>query len=137
MLLDGVNHVAVISKDIERLKTFYAKVFDAEAGETRPHGDDGDETMTDIKIGPHTVLNVFVIDGNTEADRQKPMWGRGRIDHLGLHAASAEAFDTICGRLVEAGASDGTINDFGSARSIFFTDPDGLEGEVLVPREGG
>jgi len=28
-------------------------------------------------IGPSTQLNVFVIEGNTEADRQTPMWGRG------------------------------------------------------------
>jgi hypothetical protein len=30
------------------------------------------------------------------------------------------------------GASDGTVNDFGGALSIFFRDPDGLEGEVLL-----
>ncbi len=34
------------------------------------------------------------------------MWGRGRIDHFGLHAASPEAFATICQRLVEHHASD-------------------------------
>lgn len=65
------------------------------------------------------------------------MWGRGRIDHLGLQAASMEAFEQICQRLVEAGASDGTVNDFGSLHSIFFTDPDALEGEVLVPIADG
>ncbi|MGH3998637.1 MAG: hypothetical protein ACRDTJ_14385 [Pseudonocardiaceae bacterium] len=91
------------------------------------------ETMTVIDIGPATQLNIFVIDGNTEADRQTPMWGRGRIDHVGLAAASPEAFETIRGRLVDAGASDGTVNDFGKALSIFFRDPDGLEGEVLLP----
>jgi len=137
MLLDGVNHIATISKDVERLGDFYSTVFDAEVGETRAHGQDGTETMTIIRIGPHTALNVFVIDGNTEADRQKPMWGRGRIDHLGLQAASADAFDTIRRRLIDADAADGTVNDFGSVHSMFFTDPDGLEGEVLVAKEGG
>lgn len=48
-----------------------------------------------IRIGPSTELNAFVIDGNTEADRQTPMWGRGRIDHFGLAAASPEAFEAI------------------------------------------
>ena len=62
------------------------------------------------------------------------MWGRGRIDHVGLQAASEEAFATIRQRLIDAGASDGTVNDFGSARSMFFRDPDGLEGEVLLSR---
>ena len=35
MLLDGVNHIAWISKDAERLKAFYARVFDADVGPTR------------------------------------------------------------------------------------------------------
>ncbi len=29
MLLDGVNHIAWLSKDVERLGHFYARVFDA------------------------------------------------------------------------------------------------------------
>lgn len=132
MLLDGVNHIAWISKDVARLGRFYAEVFDAEVGPTRPHGEEPGETMTTIRIGPHTEINIVTIEGNTEPDRQTPMWGRGRIDHFGLSAASPEAFATIRARLVAAGASDGTVNDFGSAHSMFFRDPDGLEGEVLL-----
>jgi catechol 2,3-dioxygenase-like lactoylglutathione lyase family enzyme len=134
MLLDGVNHVAWLSKDVERLGRFYADVFEAEVGPTRPHGQEPGETMTVIRIGPHTELNIFVIAGNTEADRQTPMWGRGRLDHVGLQAASREAFAVIRERLVAAGASDGTVNDFGAVHSMFFRDPDGLEGEVLVAK---
>ncbi len=130
MLLNGVNHIAWISKDADRLGRFCEQVFDAVIGPTRPHAPG--ETMTVIDIGPATQLNVLVIDGNTEADRQAPMWGRGRIDHVGLAAASAAAFEIIRSRLVEAGASDGRVNDFGGALSIFFRDPDGLEGEVLI-----
>jgi catechol 2,3-dioxygenase-like lactoylglutathione lyase family enzyme len=132
MLLDGVNHVAWLSKDAERLGRFYAEVFDAEVGPTRKHGEQPGETMTVMRIGPHTEINVFVIEGNVEPERQTPMWGRGRIDHVGLQAASPEAFATIRERLIAAGASDGTVNDFGGVHSIFFRDPDGLEGEVLI-----
>ncbi|TPG37281.1 VOC family protein [Mycolicibacterium hodleri] len=132
MLLDGINHIAWISKDAARLGQFYAEVFDADVGPTRPHGEDGKETMTIIGIGPHTELNIFVIEGNAEPERQTPMWGRGRIDHVGLQASSPEAFATIRQRLIDKSASDGAINDFGTVRSIFFRDPDGLEGEVLI-----
>ena len=134
MLLDGVHHIAWISKDAQRLKAFYARGFDADAGPTRAHGDKPGETMTVIRIGPHTELNIITIETNTEPQRQTPMWGRGRIDHFGLQAASPDAFDTIRTRLMNQGASDGTINDFGSAHSVFFRDPDGLEGEVLLPK---
>ena len=70
----------------------------------------------------------------TEPDRQTPTWGRGRLDHFGLQAASVEGFETIRQRLVEHGASGGEVNDFGTARSVFFRDPDGLEGEVLIAK---
>lgn len=135
MLLDGVNHIAWISKDVARLGAFYAAVFDAEVGPTRAHGDEPGETMTIIRIGPRTELNIVTIEGNTEPDRQTPMWGRGRIDHVGLGAADPAAFEEIRRRLVEAGASDGHVNDFGGALSLFFRDPDGLEGEVLLPKD--
>ncbi len=134
MLLDGVNHIAWISKDVARLGRFYAEVFGAEVGPTRPHGQEPGETMTIIRIGPHTELNIFTIEGNAEADRQTPMWGRGRIDHIGLQAADADAFATIRERLIATGAADGTVNDFGGAYSMFFRDPDGLEGEVLIAK---
>jgi catechol 2,3-dioxygenase-like lactoylglutathione lyase family enzyme len=134
VLLNGINHIALISNDIDRLRAFYAEVFDAEVGPTKPHGDKGGETTTMIRIGPHTELNVVTIDGNPEPDRQTPMWGRGRLDHFGLQAASAESFETIRRRLIEHGASDGNVNDFGAVRSLFFRDPDGLEGEVLVAK---
>ena len=53
-----------------------------------------------------------------------------------MRAASPDAFTNICRRLVDAGASDGVINDFGEVRSIFFRDPDGMEGEVLIAKGG-
>lgn len=134
MLLSGVHHIACLTHDPARLGAFYSAVFDAEIGATHPHGEHGEETMTVMRIGPHTELNVFTVPTSDEADRQTPMWHRGRLDHLGLHASSYAAFATIRERLVRHGASDGTVNDFGGAFSMFFRDPDGLEGEVLVPK---
>lgn len=52
MLRDGVNHIARISRNVARLGRFYAEVFDAEVGPTRPHGENPGETMTVIRIGP-------------------------------------------------------------------------------------
>jgi len=63
------------------------------------------------------------------------MGRRGRIDHVGLQAASPEAFATIGQRLIDHSASDGTINDFGPVHSIFFRDPNGLEEEALIGKD--
>lgn len=131
MLLDGFNHVALLTADTDRLIAFYTETFGAEVdGELRP--DDG-MRLTFIKIGASAELNVFELDGNNEAARQTPMFGRGRLDHLALQAASIEAFDEIRDRLMKQGASDGFVTDFGPVLSLFFKDPDGLEAEVCVP----
>jgi hypothetical protein len=60
------------------------------------------------------------------------MFGRGRLDHLALQAASLEAFENIRKRLMERGAADDFVTDFGQMLSMFFRDPDGLECEVCV-----
>ena len=131
MLLDGVNHVAILTNDTERLVAFYQEVFDATVSGQMPAGEDS--LLTFVDIGPFAELNVFEVPENSEAQRQTPMFSRGRIDHLGLQAASLDAFDTIRGRLIERGATDGFVTDFGRILSLFFRDPDGLEGEVCVP----
>jgi catechol 2,3-dioxygenase-like lactoylglutathione lyase family enzyme len=130
MLLDGFNHVATLTSDAARLHGFYREVFDAEV--SHEVDEQPGVRLSFIDIGPEAELNVFEIDGNTEAQRQTPMFGRGRIDHLGLSACSVEAFNTIRDRLIERGASDGFVTDFGPILSVFFRDPDGLEGEVCV-----
>ena len=130
MLLDGFNHVATLTSDAARLHAFYREVFDAKV--SHEVDEQPGVRLSFIDIGPAAELNVFEIDGNTEAQRQTPMFGRGRIDHLGLSAFSVEAFNTIRDRLIERGASDGFVTDFGPILSVFFRDPDGLEGEVCV-----
>jgi catechol 2,3-dioxygenase-like lactoylglutathione lyase family enzyme len=130
MLLDGVNHVAVITDNTDRFVRFYKEVFDA----TVSHSEQIDTgTLTMVDIGPRSELNVFEVRGDAAPDLVRgSMFGHGPIDHIGLQAADHAAFVEIRRRLVAHGASDGFVTDFGRAHSIFFTDPDGLEGEVLL-----
>ena len=133
MLTRGINHVGTLTNDASRLQTFYKEVFDAEVvrdGSEFPNGDG--PRLTIIKIGEFAELNVFEIEGNTEADRQTPMFGRGRLDHLALQAESFESFIEIRKRLMAHGAADDFVTDFGGMLSIFFRDPDGLECEICV-----
>ena len=134
MLLKGLNHVAVITKDATRLNDFYRDVFDAEVLRDGPEPlpDREGPRLSIIKIGDWAELNVFEIAGNTEADRQTPMFGRGRLDHLALQAASIEDFEEIRRRLMARGAADDFVSDFGPMLSLFFRDPDGLECECCV-----
>jgi catechol 2,3-dioxygenase-like lactoylglutathione lyase family enzyme len=133
MLLDGFNHVAIITNDSARLHAFYEEVFGAVVLRDGPEVPDGEPVrLSIVMVGPHSELNVFEVDGNDEASRQTPMFGRGRIDHLAVQAASIDAFETIRDRLMARGAADDFVTDFGPMLSLFFRDPDGLECEVCV-----
>lgn len=129
MLLSGINHVAVLTGDTARFVDFYEGVFDAthEVFQER----DGFK-LTLVWVGPTAELNVFELSGNTEHERQVPMFGRGRLDHLALESASIDAFEEIRRRLIARNATDGFVTDFGHILSLFFRDPDGLEAEVCV-----
>ena len=100
MLTDGIDHVATITADSDRLQRFYIDVFGATIESDGPEFPGGPR-MTIINLGPATELNVFQIEDNTEAERQVPMFGRGRIDHLGLRAASLDDFAEIRRRLID------------------------------------
>jgi len=127
--LAGINHVAVLTGNTERFLEFYADVFEV----THEVLQDRDGfKLTLVWVGPTAELNVFELADNVEHARQVPMFGRGRLDHLALEAESIEAFDEIRSRLIERGATDGFVTDFGHILSLFFRDPDGLEAEVCV-----
>jgi catechol 2,3-dioxygenase-like lactoylglutathione lyase family enzyme len=120
----------MLTRDTDRLSRFYTEIFDAPPARTIEQQPGFKLSLIDIGVGRE--LNVFEIDGNGEADRQTPMFGRGRLDHLGLQATSLEAFEEIRRRLMACGAADDFVTDFGPFLSLFFVDPDGLEGEILV-----
>ncbi len=86
MLLGGINHVATLTSDTDRLHAFYRDVFEAEVTADMKEAPEGPGVrLSIVDIGDGTMLNVFQIEGNAEAERQVPMFGRGRIDHIGLH----------------------------------------------------
>ena len=134
MLTNGLNHVAFLTGDMDRLHAFYREVFEAKVlsdGQETP--DSHGVRMSVIEIGPQSELNVFQVDGNTEYTRQTPMFARGRIDHLALQAESLGAFETIRDRLMARGAADDFVTDFGPSLIVSIRDPDGLECEGCVP----
>ena len=63
MLLDGVNHVAILTGDTERFVAFYTDVFDAAVSKPTKEEFPGGK-LTFVDIGDGRELNVFQIDGN-------------------------------------------------------------------------
>lgn len=61
---------------------------------------------------------------------------RGHLDHLAIDVGDTETFQLLRSRLVEEGATDGTLTDFGTVRSVWFEDPDGMGGEITMWSSG-
>jgi len=130
--LNGVNHIAVLTADMDRFIRFYQEAFDAKVLSDNPnHAGHEGERMVIMSLGGPSDFNVFQVPGNDQASIQTPMYGRGRLDHFGLNARSREDLEEVRQRLMRLGASDGTVTDFGKQVSVFFRDPDGLEAEVV------
>ena len=138
MLLSGINHVAVLTKDTDRLHAFYRDVFDAEvfADQTISDGEQQGR-LSFVTVGPHTQLNVFELPGQHRGRAPDPdVRPRAASTTSGSRRRRRSAFDLIRERLIARGCTDGFVTDFGVAISLFFIDPDGLEGEVLLDRAG-
>ncbi|WP_287344489.1 hypothetical protein [Mesorhizobium sp.] len=113
------------------------KIFDAETkfylSEPGPGGGTLRHSLTDV--GGGFALHPFQMPEPTGyEDGSMQMGKRGHIDHLALKVHDEECLQEVRRRRVKAGASDGTITDFGAVRLVTFKDPDGREGEVAVDR---
>ena len=115
---------------MDRLITFYERVFDARVTLDRA---DGDRRHALIEIGEQTFLHPFQVP-EAEVPGRAPMLERGRLDHFALNATSEEAFREIRRRLIAEGANateGGLVTDMGSMLSFSFYDPDDAWHEVM------
>jgi hypothetical protein len=86
-----------------------------------------------VQLGPHTVLHPFQVPGVDVPQESAPMFERGRLDHVALHASSRDAFRELRRRLIAEGTTDGIVTDMGSLLIFTFSDPDGAQYEVVWP----
>jgi catechol 2,3-dioxygenase-like lactoylglutathione lyase family enzyme len=128
-LLAGVNHVAVLTDDLDRFVSFYTDVFELDVvfSETTPAF-----RHAILRTGTNSWLHPAEVPGTTQGAGSPSMFGRGHIDHLALTADSAEAFAVLRERLVARHACDGTVEDLGSFHALWFEDPDGMQVELAV-----
>ena len=134
-LVNGLHHMTFLTADMDRLISFYERIFDARVTLDR---DDGGLRHAFIEIGPETVLHPFEVP-RTEVPGRQPIFERGRLDHFALSAASEEAFREIRRRLIaeQANATEGgLVTDMGSLLSFSFHDPDDGWHEVMWVKPG-
>ncbi|WP_019874297.1 VOC family protein [Sporichthya polymorpha] len=128
-LLTGLNHVAVLTADLDRFVNFYAGVFDAEVvfRESTPAF-----RHAILRTGPDSWLHPAEVGENPHAAALPEMFARGHLDHLALGARDPESFAEARRRLLDRDATDGTVEDLGAFHALWFVDPDGMRGELTL-----
>jgi len=126
-LTTGINHVAIMTEDVDRFVAFYTEVFDATVvfAETTPQF-----RHAILSVGGTSVLHPLEVEGSPHGKGSSAMTDRGHLDHFAIDVPTREAFDELRERLVARGACDGEVTDLGPKLSFWFTDPDGARFEV-------
>jgi catechol 2,3-dioxygenase-like lactoylglutathione lyase family enzyme len=133
-LASGCQHVALITANLGRFIAFYASVFEAET--VFELEEDGLRHAM-IHLGGGFWLHPFQFPGDHPEAAGKPgAFARGHVDHFAVDVGDRPTFEIIRSRLVEEGASDGTVTDFGMLDLVTFVDPDGMEVEVAIRKHG-
>ena len=128
----GFNHVATLTTDLDRLKAWYADVFDAECTFEKP-ADEREPRLAIIDLGGGAAINAFEVGADALIGDRRRIGGRGAIDHFGIAVADLAALEQVRDRLVAVGADIGEIQQLGTEWSLFFRDVDGMELEVCAP----
>lgn len=129
-LLSGVNHIAVVTADLDRFVEFYTEVFGMEVifSEDAPAF-----RHAILRAGPDSWLHpAEVVGGSPHAAASPAMFERGHLDHLALTASSPECFAELRDRLIARGACRPAVDDLGAFHSLWFEDPDGMCGELVL-----
>lgn len=131
-LTTGINHVATLTPDLDRLVAFYGEAFGADVV-FEMAAREGHPRMAIIDLGGGAALNAFEVDAASIVGERRTLGGRGGIDHFALAVDSRDALEHLRPRIVEAGGEVGDIQRLGHEWSLFFRDVDGMELEVCAP----
>jgi catechol 2,3-dioxygenase-like lactoylglutathione lyase family enzyme len=130
----GCHHVALVTEDLDRLLAFHLEVFEAPAEWVL---EEEGARHAAIAFGGGFHLHAFELAGGNAHARGLPeMFARGHLDHVALEVPDEATLQDLRRRLVERGASDGTLHDFGSTRQVWFEDPDGHRCEIVLAVPG-
>jgi len=135
-LVAGVDHVAVVVRDLDRWIEFWTGVFGTSFEEIPDER--GRHGFLSLSADGTSILHA--LEAPAEVSGEFPsggMFRRGRLDHLGVGVLDESALLTVRDRLVARGASDGSLRLFGGRHySLFAVDPEGMEFEVGCIRTG-
>lgn len=128
MLLTGVNHIASLTENVDRWWTSTRDLRCSHVARSEDRADRARHAF--IALGPTTFLHAWQLDAGDISRFDGELFDCGRVDHFALLTDTKDNLQELRRRLIDVGATDGHINDFGILLSVSFHDPDGLRAEV-------
>jgi catechol 2,3-dioxygenase-like lactoylglutathione lyase family enzyme len=123
----GINHLALVTTDMDATVRFYHGVLGA-----RLVADLGNESFRHyfFEFGPGNTVAFFEYQGIELEPFAKPAGIPDRravqFDHLSFNVPDEEALIALRDRLKTAGSEVTHVVDHGFIRSVYFTDPNGI-----------
>ena len=131
----GVNHLALITNDMDKTVRFYKDVLGMKVVGTLAGGS-GSNRMRHyfFSLGPGSTIAFFEwpwVELPPPKDSGAPASGRN-FDHVSITVESEEDFAVIRERMAKAGLPVSDTVDHGMVRSIYFEDLNGVSLEFSV-----
>lgn len=126
-----LGHVCVVTADLDRFTRFYEHTIGLRLVAVDHSPQAGYERLgvfADANAVALLALERPDLDLGSSPDGDRP----GMIDHL-TFKVDGDEFEVAVARLVEAGASDGTIHPTGPTDAVRFDDPDGRTWSLWRP----
>ncbi len=130
MQIRGINHLAMVTGDLNGTVRFYRDVLGLPVVATTGNKP-GSYPYRHyfFKLGPQTTLAFFEWPGMVENFHKpagQPTQGRVQFDHLSFDVPDEEALLALQGRLRDHGVEVTRVVDHQFIRSIYFQDPSGI-----------
>ena len=132
----GINHLAMVTNDMDKTIRFYRDVLGmplvAALGST-PEQQRYRHYF--FETGPNSTIAFFEWPGMVEEFHKPagmPVGGRVQFDHISFDVESEEALLELQDKLAKAGVEVTQLVDHKFIHSIYFTDPNGIALEASV-----
>jgi catechol 2,3-dioxygenase-like lactoylglutathione lyase family enzyme len=123
----GVNHLALVTPDMDATVRFYAGVLGMRVVATTMAGP---MRHYFFEIDQQNTVAFFEIKGSETFDKgagsPPPLDIPIQMDHLSFNLPDEDALEQLRKRLIAAGSEVTEVVDHGFIRSVYFTDPNGI-----------
>ena len=121
---EGVNHIAVFSKDLEATAAFYTNALGMPVVQVTSNRDVPESTHMNVSIGGGVRLSFFDFPHVSRLQRRAPE-GVGGVMHIAIGMTADQM------RNAERGLNEHSVDYREVGGSLYFKDPNGLTIELM------